>query len=86
MVQAFRNICDNHLAWPGDEHHTFLKEEMGEEFGFPGCIGIGDGTYVQLAEWLWSYWCQIFFYAVSAFCVIADIGYVWGSVYYPRYL
>ena len=48
--------------WSGLEMNShILKEEMGEEFGFPGCIGIGDGTYVQLAEqhWEngWSYWC-----------------------------
>ena len=50
--------------WSGLEMnitHFILKEEMGEEFGFPGYIGIGDGTYVQLAEqpWEngWSYWC-----------------------------
>ena len=73
VVQAFRNICDNHLAWPGEERHTFLKEEMGDDFGFPGSIGIGDGTYVRLAEkpWTngWSYWCRKKFYAVSAFAL-----------------
>ena len=44
---------------------------MGEGFGFPGCIGIGDGSYVCLAErpWEngWSYWCWQRFYAVSDF-------------------
>ena len=46
---------------------------MDEEFGFPGCIGIGDGTNVQLAEqpWEngWSYWCWKKFYVLSALFV-----------------
>ena len=48
--------------WPSLVMNTaFLKGEVGEGFGFPGCIGIGNGTYVQLTEqpWEngWSYWC-----------------------------
>ena len=68
VCRAFRNIRDDHLAWPGDERRTFLKEEMGAE-GFPGCIGIGVGTFVRLVDkpWEngWAYWCRKKFYAVS---------------------
>ena len=68
VCRAFRNIQDDHLAWPGDERRTFLKEEMGAG-GFPGCIGIGDGTFVHLVDkpWEngWAYWCRKKFYAVS---------------------
>jgi len=69
VCRAFRNIRDNHLAWPGTVRREFLKEEMGDE-GFPGCIGIGDGTYVRLVSkpWVngWSYWCRKKFYAVTS--------------------
>lgn len=67
IVRAFRNIRDNHLAWPGVSRREFLSKEMGAS-GFPGCIGIGDGTYIRLVDkpWIdgWSYWCRKKFYAV----------------------
>lgn len=69
VVQALRNIRDNHLAWPGNARQQFLSDEM-KEFGFPGCIGIGDGSYICLAGKPinttnpYAYWCRKKFYAV----------------------
>ncbi|KZP34567.1 hypothetical protein FIBSPDRAFT_719687, partial [Athelia psychrophila] len=82
VVRAFRNIRADHLAWPGIARRQFLSGEMGG-FGFPRCIGIGDGTYIRLVDkpWIdgWSYWCRKKFYAVP----ICDhrgifIGYEFG--------
>lgn len=68
VIRAIRNIRENHLAWPGPVRHEFLKKEM-TEWGFPGCIGIGDGTLICLVDkpWVngWAYWCWKKFYAVS---------------------
>src|SRR5882672_10042553 len=41
------NIKTEHLFWPGPVCKEFLKNEMAE-FGFPGCIGIVDGTLIWL--------------------------------------
>ena len=49
VAQAFRDIRDDHLSWPGPERHAFLKTEMAE-YGFPGCIGIVDGSLIQLMQ------------------------------------
>jgi len=49
-------------------HKEFLKNEMAE-FGFPGAIGIVDGTLIQLVDKPlkdgWAYFCHKKFYAVS---------------------
>lgn len=67
VSKALRNIRDAHLAWPGPERREYLKEEM-TAWGFPGCIGIGDGTLIRLTSKPrangWVYWCRKKFYAV----------------------
>lgn len=67
VVQAFRNIRAHHLAWPGKERRAFLKYEMAD-YGFPGCIGIVDGTLIPLQNKPLEngevYWCRKKFYAV----------------------
>ena len=66
--KAFRNIRDKHLAWPGAERRDDLARVMEKKFGFPGCIGIGDGTYIFLADKPsingYAYWCRKKGYAV----------------------
>ena len=70
VTRAIRNICDHHLAWPGPARRQFLSSEMGVH-GFPGCISIGDGTYIRLAgkpqmkERPFAYYCRKKFYAVN---------------------
>lgn len=68
VCRAFRNIRDEHVAWPTLEQKQGLKLEM-SEWGFPGCIGIADGTLIRLSEKPLtegeSYWCRKKFYAVS---------------------
>lgn len=67
VVQAFRDIRREHLAWPGPERRSFLKAEMAE-YGFPGCIGIVDGTLIRLMDKPSIdgevYFCRKKFYAV----------------------
>ncbi|EPQ55387.1 hypothetical protein GLOTRDRAFT_93845 [Gloeophyllum trabeum ATCC 11539] len=67
VCRALRTLKAQHLAWPGPERRQFLKECMAE-YGFPGCIGIGDGTFFGLTEKPWvngfAYWCRKKFYAV----------------------
>ena len=68
VCSALRNIKTEHLFWPGPVHKEFLKNEMAE-FGFPGAIGIVDGTLIQLVDKPlkdgWAYFCHKKFYAVS---------------------
>ncbi|KDQ52473.1 hypothetical protein JAAARDRAFT_105582, partial [Jaapia argillacea MUCL 33604] len=47
VSRAIRNRKLTHLAWPGTERRKFLKECMAE-CGFPGCIGVGDGSHIPL--------------------------------------
>jgi len=44
---ALCNIHMQHIFWPGPARKQFLKQAMGE-IGFPGCIGIVDGTLIWL--------------------------------------
>lgn len=67
VVRAIRNIRDNHIGWPGPERRQFLSEEM-DAYGFAGCIGVGDGSFIPLGNKPytegWAYWCRKKFYAV----------------------
>lgn len=47
VVDAIRSIRDQHLAWPGRQQRAFLKGEM-TDYGFPGCIGLVDGSIFGL--------------------------------------
>ncbi|KAI0039146.1 hypothetical protein FA95DRAFT_1504583 [Auriscalpium vulgare] len=62
VCQAFRNIRQDHLAWPGPGRRAFLSEEMDAGWGFVGCISIGDGSYIFLATRPsvngYAFWCR----------------------------
>ncbi|KAF8836722.1 hypothetical protein BDN67DRAFT_1031877 [Paxillus ammoniavirescens] len=64
---------NGHLAWPGERRQDFLSSEM-TEWGFPGCIGIADGSYILLMykpiKNGYAYWCCKKYYAliVQATC------------------
>lgn len=68
VAQAFRDIRHEHLSWPGPQRRTFLKSEMAE-YGFLGCIGIVDGTLIELMQKPRRhgevYFCRKKYYAVS---------------------
>lgn len=68
VTRAFCHLRDNFLAWPGEERRPFLSSEMAE-WGFPGCIGIGDGSSIHLIVRPrrngYAYWCRKKYYAVS---------------------
>ncbi|KAH7921581.1 hypothetical protein BV22DRAFT_1019071 [Leucogyrophana mollusca] len=68
VCQALREIRNQHLAWPGERRRDFLSAEM-SEWGFPGCIGIADGSYIRLMNKPqvngYAYWCRKKFYAFT---------------------
>lgn len=70
VCRAFRNIRSDHLAWPGVDRRAWLSKQMGAE-GFPGCISIGDGSYIRVVDKPlvngWAYWSRKKFYAVKSF-------------------
>ena len=67
VCHAIWNVCGKHLSWPGDRTWAYLKDEMAK-WGFPGCIGIVDGTLIPLIDKPlrngWAYFCRKKFYAV----------------------
>lgn len=67
VCRAIRHLRDQHLAWPGQERREFLSNEMAQQ-GFPGCIGIADGSYIRLLFKpkvnRYAYWCRKKYYAV----------------------
>jgi hypothetical protein len=71
VCRAICNIRDHHLAWPGPLRRQFLNEKI-SDWGFPGCIGIGDGTLIRLVSKPHingaAYWCRKKFYAV---CILS---------------
>ncbi|PPQ98190.1 hypothetical protein CVT26_003236 [Gymnopilus dilepis] len=68
VVKALRAIRDDHLAWPGPYRREFISDALAA-LGFPGCVGLGDGTYIRLTEKPirnpWSYFCHKKFYAFA---------------------
>jgi len=46
---AFCNVWHAHLSWLGKRRKAFLKDQMAG-WGFPGCIGIVDGSLIRLRE------------------------------------
>lgn len=73
VVQAFRRIRPQFLCWPDREGKEEIKERMGAE-GFPGCIGMVDGSLIRLALKPVKdgelYFCRKKFYAVCFFNTI----------------
>jgi hypothetical protein len=69
VVQAFRRLRSQHLAWPGLERRAYISAKMEEQWGFRHCIGIADGSYVFLDKKPtingYAYWCRKKRYAVS---------------------
>lgn len=67
VCRAFRNLRDMYISWPDDNHRKSIKEAT-SQLGFPGCIGIADGTLFRLMEKPLvegeSYWCRKKFYGV----------------------
>lgn len=65
--RAFRNIREDHLAWPGEIRRMYISERCTQK-GFPGCLGSGDGSYIHLLDKPmrngYAYWCRKKFYAV----------------------
>src|SRR5882724_10489991 len=66
--QAIRNVNHSHLAWPEPPQQAYLKEEMAR-WGFPGCIGMVDGSLIRLMDKPkkngWAYYSRKKFYVVS---------------------
>lgn len=68
VVKAFRRIRPQFLSWPDQQKRQVLKQRM-VEYGFPGCIGMVDGSLIPLVvkplkdgE---TYFCRKKFYAVG---------------------
>lgn len=49
VSKAIRKLRPHYLRWPTAEEHAALKDEM-VEWGFPGCIGMADGSLLPLRE------------------------------------
>ncbi|RDX43329.1 hypothetical protein OH76DRAFT_1361348 [Lentinus brumalis] len=67
VCQAFRNIRDQHIYWPGHVERDEFSNSMAD-WGFPGCLGSGDGTYIRLERRPsmngYAYWCRKKMYAI----------------------
>lgn len=67
VSKALRRLRPRYLKWPTRQERAMLKDEMGD-WGFPGCVGIADGTLLPLREKPrengWSFWSRKKFYAV----------------------
>lgn len=73
--RALRNIRVNHLAWPGENRREYLSEAM-SAWGFPGCLGSADGSYIRLMDKPgrngFAYYCRKKFYAVCRLSSMLD--------------
>ena len=69
VTRALRKIGLTVLSWGDSERHNETAEFVKQNFGFEGCVGIVDGSLIQLSEVPakhgQSYWCRKKFPAVS---------------------
>jgi hypothetical protein len=49
VVRAFRKLRHLYVSWPTAEERQVIKEDS-RAHGFPGAIGVVDGSYIQLLE------------------------------------
>jgi len=49
VVKAFVSMCDEYITWPDEEERKEIADRIEAEFKFPNCIGLMDGTLVELA-------------------------------------
>ncbi|KAL5495700.1 hypothetical protein ACEPAI_1164 [Sanghuangporus weigelae] len=75
VVHAFRHLRPQFLSWPDSARRAVLKGRMSED-GFPGCIGMVDGTLIRLAVKPVKdgelYFCRKKFYAIILQAVCDD--------------
>ena len=68
VTRALRKIGLTVLTWGNNGRHQETADFIKDNFGFEGCIGIVDGSLIQLAEVPanhgQSYWCRKKFPAV----------------------
>ena len=68
VVKAFRRVRPKYLSWPNRERKAEIKSRTAAE-GFPGCIGMLDGSLIRLASKPLKdgeiYLCRKKYYAVS---------------------
>jgi len=67
ITTALRKLREHFLKWPEMDERDELSAAM-TEYGFPGCLGSGDGSYLVLSVRPkvngFAYWCRKKFYAV----------------------
>jgi hypothetical protein len=68
VSKALQRLKRGYLVWPGRQPRRIIKLAFGAK-GFPGCIGVLDGSLIQLSnkpQVLGElYWCQKKMYVVS---------------------
>jgi hypothetical protein len=49
VTQAFRNLRDLYIRWPGEEERRTIRREA-QTNGFPGAVGAVDGSYIPITD------------------------------------
>ena len=49
VIKAICSLRDRYLFWPNEQERKVLERLTYEEFGFPHCVGIADGTLFPLS-------------------------------------
>ena len=49
VVKALSSLRDEYIKWPDEEERKEIAERIEAEFTFPNCVGLMDGTLVELA-------------------------------------
>jgi hypothetical protein len=69
VTQAFRNLRDLYIRWPGEEERRTIRREAQKQ-GFPGAVGAVDGSYIPIMDRPrknpMAFRCRKKFWAVSA--------------------
>lgn len=47
---AVNSISSQYITWPGQEERRAIAANIEEEYGFPSCVGLVDGTDFEILQ------------------------------------
>ncbi|KAJ7902211.1 hypothetical protein B0H13DRAFT_1621635, partial [Mycena leptocephala] len=50
VTRAIRELKKQYAPWFSEEHQLQTSAKIEQKFGFPGCVGSGDGSLIQTSE------------------------------------
>ena len=76
VVEAIMSMEEEFIRWPDSAERRIIAHRIEEDTGFPGCVGVVDGTHVHFAQRPAidpeCYWTRKHKYSINATVVCDD--------------